>query len=504
MFSKITRLLTAMLLVAAVLPISVVKAQDSSIIPSEKHYYTVQLRSDKRVLNYARIIFENKNDDQDISTYTFSLPKGISASSLEVKQVLAKKTDAAQKPCKTYESFDEWKTRAGYSYFASYDNASSYYKSLYDKQKQCLEYDTTAPESEYDENFDYFTDISSSQSYYNYYYYSQPNSQFDYSNLKIDEKDGEYTVSLAQAVSPGKQGSILVSYVADGMVSGFLGRYSYEYRTLVVKNMVSEAVVAINFDEGMYTRDGAQKRQIETSSSEGTTIQDGLAAAGNASESRATDTVLFNVGKGGVYTKTQSNLLPGDVMSVKGVYAEGPIRLFLKEIVTTLVIIALIFAGWWFLGRRYYRSYRSKHSKGSGEPHSDLASDSLSSPEDSRSAGTVLLSNKEMIFVSVKYLVFSAAVIVALFLLFSGIEAVSSSLSGGRLVPAFWIILIPSLFFTFFLLPLAHVLIYGGRTAQRWIRIHAIVFVVASLALILILFFWGLAPPTGDTLVGFL
>jgi hypothetical protein len=91
---------------------------------------------------------------------------------------------------------------------------------------------------------------------------------------------------------------------------------------------------------------------------------------------------------------------------------------------------------------------------------------------------------------------------VALFLLFSGIEAVSSSSSGGRLIPAFWIILIPSLFFTFFLLPLAHVLIYGGRTAQRWIRIHAIVFIiVASLVLSLTIFVWEVVSPLGGGVV---
>src|SRR5574344_2023403 len=81
--------------------------EGSPLLNGQKHYYTVQLRSDKKSLVYARIIFSNPSSDQDLSTYEFSLPDGVNVANLSAQQILAK--SAGDKTCKTYETIEDWR-----------------------------------------------------------------------------------------------------------------------------------------------------------------------------------------------------------------------------------------------------------------------------------------------------------------------------------------------------------------------------------------------------------
>ncbi len=345
MYKKISVLVIAIVMAA----IPVLQTSAMNLIATEKQYYTVQLRSDNRTLNYAKIIFENSSSSDELKSYTFSAPQGLKISSVSAQQVLAKPKDGSV--CKTYETLDQWRDRQTYYY----NYSTTQLQQDYERGKKCLEYETT---SEYDEDFDYDSNMSSSSNYYDYSYYQRPDDSFNYNDLEIKQNNNDYTVELEKSIKPKKQGAILVSFVGDGEISGFLGHYTYEYKTLVSKQMVSKATVAINFDEGMYSREASQKRTVEKSTMSNNTAMMG-AEASDSYESRSIDDIWGNIGQGGTYVKTQSNLMPGDVMRVKGVFAESPWRLFLKEIGITLLILGAL-----AVGSVYgYRWYRKKHPK---------------------------------------------------------------------------------------------------------------------------------------------
>ncbi|NCU44019.1 hypothetical protein EOL71_03600, partial [Candidatus Saccharibacteria bacterium] len=255
MFKKICGLVIALGLVA----VPALQASAMSLIATEKQYYTVQLRSDEKTLNYVKIIFENSSSSDELKSYTFSAPNGLKISNVGVQQVLAKPKDGSI--CKTYETIDQWRDRQTY-FYNNYSAAQI--QQEYERGKKCLEYETTG---EYDEDFDYDGNMSSSYDYYYYSYYQRPDTKFNYSDLTLQENGSDYTVELEKPVKPKKQAAILVSFVGEGVISNFLGYYSYEYKTLVSKQMVSKATVAINFDEGMYSREAKQKRTVETSGS---------------------------------------------------------------------------------------------------------------------------------------------------------------------------------------------------------------------------------------------
>lgn len=349
MFKKICGLVIALGLVA----VPALQVSAMSLIATEKQYYTVQLRSDEKTLNYVKIIFENSSSSDELKSYTFSAPNGLKISNVGVQQVLAKPKDGSI--CKTYETIDQWRDRQTYFYN---NYSATQIQQEYERGKKCLEYETTG---EYDEDFDYDGNMSSTYDYYYYSYYQRPDAKFNYSDLTIQENGSDYTVELEKPVKPKKQAAILVSFVGDGVISNFLGYYSYEYKTLVSKQMVSKATVAINFDEGMYSREAKQKRTVETSGSSEYGIKSGVSADANY-QSDSTDDIWGSIGQGGTYVKTQSNLMPGDVMRVRGVFAESPWQLFLKEIAITGLVLAVLAIGS-VIGYRWYRKNHPKVEK---------------------------------------------------------------------------------------------------------------------------------------------
>lgn len=346
MYKKISALVIAFVMAA----IPALQTSAMSLIATEKQYYTVQLRSDNRTLNYAKIIFENSSSSDELKSYTFSAPQGLKISSVGAQQVLAKPKSGSV--CKTYETLDQWRDRQLYFYNGY---STTQLQQEYERGKKCLEYETSG---EYDEDFDYDNNMSGSNSYYYYSYYQKPDDGFNYSDLELKQNGSDYTVELEKPIKPKKQAAILVSFVGEGEISGFLGHYTYEYKTLVSKQMVSKATVAINFDEGMYSREASQKRTVEKSTMSSDNMAMGASAA-DSYESKSVDDIWGNIGQGGTYVKTQTNLMPGDVMRVKGVFAESPWQLFLKEIGVSLLLLIALGIGSVF----GYRWYRKKHPK---------------------------------------------------------------------------------------------------------------------------------------------
>lgn len=434
----------------------------SPLLNGQNHYYTVQLRSDKKSLVYARIIFSNPSSDQDLSTYEFSLPDGVNVANLSAQQILAKYS--GDKTCKTYETIEDWRARVNRTY-AQNDTA-------YNSTKQCLTWDEP---QKYDVDFDYNTNTSSSNEYYSYSYYRNRDSKFDYADLELKNTDRSYAVTLSEPVKPKKQGSILLSFTTDSFIDGgFIGRYTYDVKTLLTKQMIDRATVAVNFDQDMFTREAEQKRTYETKSSSSSLAQGADAAKGAVYESRSMDILQNKIGRGGVYVKTQSALIPGDILSVTGVFATNSSMLFLNEILITILILLLILGTLWM-----YHIWRKGH------PRAKKTTESKPNTKSTK------VTNKE-VFSFTEYndmtpwremVVTSAASIVGTIILILALSGLFSSMGSGTTSDSMFVVFgtMVAIFFGVLVLPLLYVMRYGVKNAFKWAFIQLGVILVLML-----------------------
>lgn len=462
-------IIAALALVMAVVPSLPVRAENT-LLNGQKHYYTVQLRSDKRAIVYARIIFQNGSSDQNLTDYKFTLPKDVTINDTSVQQILAK--SASTPPCIKYETIDEWRARIN-------TGTTSVPDYQYNNSRICLE---TGEATQYDEDFDYDRNISSRTDYYYYSYYQTRESKFEYNDLSFKNDDGTYTVTLAEPVKPKKQGSVLVAFTtSDFVAGGFFGRYDYNVKTLLTKQIIDRATVALNFDTDMYTREAEQEREYEVSPS---SIEIGATAsmdsASGSYESRSLDSLLGSVGRGGLYVKTQSSLLSGDTLSVKGVFGTNKTILYTKEIVTTLLLIAAV-----VVALVAYRRWRKKHPREQRNEATNDMSKSASRFSLQKDLGSsITLTKMESLsvplVVSVASLLGTGLVVAALIGIASiGDDAYSYGFGEGVLVSA--IIVISAL--GLLLSPVAYMMRYGADAVFKWTLAQVAVIIIAVLML---------------------
>ncbi len=423
MFKKIITLIA----VGAVAVVGALPASAASLLNGQEHHYTVQFRSDSKATVYAKLAFQNGQSDKDRDTYTFSLPSGVSADSLSVQQIIAKKTEVS--------SCDS-KIAIGTS----------------TATQNC-----PATTTGYDDDFDFLSNERGYSYYYDYYYpESRYNDKYEYTDITPSVDGQTYTVKLARAIKPHKQGAVLVTFVStDYVTSAFGGQFTYDFRTLMTNEMIDEASVAINFDEELYSRDVDQKRTSGATTTK--SIQSGADASASY-ESKRIDSLIPTIGNGGEYNRSQTKMLPGDVLSVKGTYATNPTLLFLKEILAGIAITIAAAAALWFS----YKHYRKTHPR---KPHANA--DIASHPK--YYDGTEPASIKHLLAVSG---VSTVATVVALLVL-TGLVAIANNSSTG-LIPyilsLFTIVVVGT---TAVFAPIAYVLRFGVRSLLRWLLINA-------------------------------
>lgn len=440
-----TILLTALV---ALLPFAPAKAESNILLNGQKQYYTVQLRSDKQAIVYARVVFENASSETDLSTYEFSLPSGVSINNLSAQQILAKSSTTT---CKTYETLEQWQTRT---------NITS--NSTYDTTKKCVVTNTAS----YVEDYDYDKNISGSTDYYYYSYYQQRDSKFEYTDLKQSNTNGIYTVTLSEAVKPKKQGSILLTFTTRDFISGgTFGRYAYDVRTLLAKQMIDKTTVAVNFDDDMFTREATQQRAYNTTSSSADAISE-TTSAGSTYQSKSMDSLIGSIGRGGLYVKTQSSLLPGDMLSVTGIFATNSTALFTNEILFSLLLLVLL-----ALGIGLYRIWRKGHpsrthtrKEGSQDAQRTVQAATTGSP-----VRTASLTTPWRLIV----LTSCVSIIGTLFLVFALGSILSDAGSNGDvngMLTVFGIIAVG--LFSGVIAPLLYALRFGVEDAFRWALVH--------------------------------
>ncbi len=429
----------------------------TNLLSGQKQYYTVMMRSDKQSLVYAKVTFENPSTKDALKTFSFTLPDDVAVSNLSVQQILAKQTT---KTCKTYETYNEYKNRVS----SVYEQTQTYY----DQNKRCITYDET---SAYDEDFDFDANMSSSTDYYYYEYYLRrsTDSKFEYTDLTAKRSGQTYTVELPTPLQPKKQGAVLVAYTSKDYISGSVGRYHYDFRTFTAKELVSKAVVAVNFDDDLYSTLTSSKRQVSTSAA-GSLTQGTSLTADSAYESKSVDDIQTSVGRGGRYVKEKAQLLPGETFSVKGVFATNKFMLYLPGIVWGVVVLLLLAAGTWF----GYRLYRRKHPK-TDKPHPVPSVQATPTQAEKTSAPVVTV--KSALFTSLAATGASGA----LLLIIAGLVAVLDFDSYSSTFISFVVLLTALLTLTvLFALPFVYVLKeHGLKGVYRWLICHvAVLFVI--------------------------
>lgn len=433
---------------------------ESILLNGQKHYYTVQLRSDKRAIVYARIIFENPSADKDLSSYEFTLPNGVSAQNISSQQILARGVET--QTCNTYETLEQWRLRVN-------KNSYTYSDTGYQSGKQCIDWQSA---NKYDADYDYDKNLSSTTNYYYYSYYQTRDTKFDYVDLSQKNTGSNYTVSLSEPVKPKKQGSLLISFTTNDYVTGgIFGRYDYNIRTLLAKQMIDRATVSVNFDDDMFTRDATQKRTYEPTSGN-LTLKDGVSSAsGNASyQSRSLDNLVDHVGNGGIYVKSQDSLLPGDTLRITGVFGTNTLILYSDEIIITLLVLLLI-----GIAFRIYMLWRKAHRKNTGDHNNRLLFKNSGILKDGGTLGNVAVSRITLTSgVSIiGSLVISFILSFAISAGNSYMDSATSALfaAGFVLVALFGALILPGLYMAR----------YGVRNVYRWALLQFIVIVILLL-----------------------
>lgn len=493
-------------------PTSAVKTASAQVdlLSGQSQYYTVMMRSDKQSLVYAKITFDNASNEDDKNNFSFTLPDDVKIENLGVQQILAKATES--KICEEYETYEDFLERQ------AANNSSLQSEYYYNNNKQCLTYQET---SEYNEDFDYDTNTSSNQDQYSYNYYinlnTKTNSKFDYKDLDSKADGQTYTVELASPVKPGKQGAILISYTSKSYISGgFLGRYTYDFRTFTANQLVSKATVAINFDDDLYSELTASTREVSSSE-----IQNGVNFTQNSAtdySSPKVDKVYYSIGKGGRYIKQKTQLLPNDTFSVRGSFSTSKWVLSLPTIAkwtlgSLLVIVGLFFG---------YKLYRKKHpkTKKTFQPKNDkdypinssessienvnteiseqnLASEKIDTSIPYGSDITFLIERQlKVTAVSLGVTVLVGLCLFGLFMIQASndvfVQGSNASMFVGLL---FLITLFLFLTTTLFVGPIIYMIRYGKEVLYRWLLLHGVLtFVLLAIVIIAITLISGDKP----------
>ncbi len=299
----------------------------SKLIDGQHHYYTVQMRSDNRAIVYAKMVFIN-TDKQDKNEYQFSIPDNIKLKDFSIQQISHKKPI-----CVTPIDYREWKKEHRYG---DYDD--------YKRQKPCNQY---SDEGEIDHDYDF---KNNTRFYYYGWYYDDDKNNYDYDDLQFERSNNIYVVKLAHPIKPGKQGAVYVSYYTDGYIKSNLGWYDYQFKNFKVDQMIEQADVAINFGQDVYARTTSKidLNLPETDSKAGITNE----ALADSYQSDSQDRRHNQAGSGGYIQKSFNDMLPEDVMSVKGKFVDAAWKLYLKEILITIAIIVLLIGGGWFISKK--------------------------------------------------------------------------------------------------------------------------------------------------------
>ena len=268
-----------------------IASAQNELLFGQNHFYTVIFRGNGEAITYAKIAITN-SDEKPLAEFSFEIPK-VSPSEIVMYQM------KLPQECVRY----------------NYD----------DPARPCLEY----------RDPDYAKE---------YYYYGYSNGQAEYQKIQYTKSGNLYRLTLPIQVEPYKSTAIIVGYAAKGYVTESFGLYKFNFETLKVPSRIQKIRVAIDVDSDLLLKGKRSSVNYNT-----TGLDMGKLAAPQSMSSRDLDKVVGSIGSYGPLVKEAKNLAPNESFIVKGQYARSWVRLHLSSIFLTVLIVAAIFAGIYFL-----------------------------------------------------------------------------------------------------------------------------------------------------------
>jgi hypothetical protein len=291
-------LLFAGIAVAASQPVSA----EGSLLFGQKQAYTAVVRADKKVVVYAKI-YLNNSGETELKNTSFTIPAGVSISNLSIYQITL--------PARCDKELTEK---------VPYQTPNDTYYNGYALNCESLEQQTFS--------FDEYG--------YGYYDSSNSDSQLVYKTVDSKKSGDTYNLNLPNSIKPQKRGAYLVSYIAaDGYVSGSLGLYNLQFKTLKVPQSVEEVRVAVDVASDLYTRE--KPSEIKSGAESLAMSADSAKSSGASIQNKSLDKLQGSIGSGGTFTKTGKSLTPNEEFVVNGEFADQAWKLNLGWIVGGII-----------------------------------------------------------------------------------------------------------------------------------------------------------------------
>ena len=288
-FRKIISLALLSLFILSIF-IGTSSAQDELFF-GQKHFYTVIFRGNGEAITYAKIVITNP-DEKPLTEFFFEIPK-VSPTEIAMYQV------KLPRECVRYD-----------------------YNS---RGHPCLEW----------------RDPDYAQGYY-YYGYGYREGKIEYQKIQYTKSGNLYRFTLPTPVEPYKSTAIVVAYAAKGYVKKSFGLFKFNFETIKVPSRIEKIRVVVDVDTDLLLK--GKRAQVDYGTSAFTEM-----AAPQAFSSLDLDRVVGKIGSYGPLVKEAKNLAPNETLIVRGEYATNWFRLYLSSILITILIIAAIFVGLYFL-----------------------------------------------------------------------------------------------------------------------------------------------------------
>lgn len=296
-FSKVISLLfvtaAVFLLAGPAVALSIVpvdESDDNGLLFGQNHFYTVIFRGNGEAITYAKLALTNP-DEKPLTEFSFEISK-VSPSEIVMYQMKLPQT------CIRYGNNDS--------------------------TRPCLE----SRDPDYAQK---------------YYYYGYSNGQAEYQKIQYTKSGNLYRLTLPTPVEQNKSTAVIVAYAAKGYVKESAGLYKFNFETLKVPSRIEEIRVAVDVDSDLLLKGKRSSVNYNTG------FEVNELANPQSVSSRDLDRVVGNIGSYGPLVKEAKSLAPNESFLVKGEYGRSWIRLYLSSLLWTVLIIATICAGAYFL-----------------------------------------------------------------------------------------------------------------------------------------------------------
>jgi len=309
----------------------------SELLFGQSHYYSVIFRGNGEAIVYAKMVIPNPGDTP-LADLSFEVP-GAVPTEMAIYQM------TVQAPCNRFAPMTSGMI-----------------------VRPCAEYG--APN--YDNSYNY------------------GNDQAHYTKVDFTNSGNLYKFTLPNPIGASQTTAVVVAYAARGYVKDSFGLFKFNFETLKVPSRIAKLQVGVDVDSDLFLKG---KKAVVNYTVSGASSATGLGMATGKADisSQEFNNTVSSIGSNGAILKNASNLSPNESFTVKGEYAASWWRLNLFGIVMTIVIVAVIIVGIWFLMRFLNKRKSKKTEAGTPKAHAIVSNDWISLTNAIVSFGSVAL-----------------------------------------------------------------------------------------------------------------